>query len=87
MYIDIFEGKFSRDLNMYIDSNRLVTIKISDISAIFDEQPQGSPHQYSKVVLSNGFRWPITQETGNKIRSLISHRFGAPMNLGEMKND
>jgi hypothetical protein len=74
-YISFKELKFERTIESLtsrcVDSDKTITIKTEDISAIFEEKLEYTYEVYCKVALSNGYKFSITKETGDTIRELL----------------
>ena len=75
-YISFKELKFERNQHTgvcakCVDSDKTITIKTEDISAIFEEKMDYTYEVYCKVALSNGYKFRITKKTGDTIRELL----------------
>ena len=74
-YVNIFESKFvhpnktGRAGAAYAtNSDMIVTIRLDAIVSIHTEKIEYSHHRYCTVVMSNGSRYSVTEETAEEIR-------------------
>jgi len=86
-YISFKELKFERKPTSIhascVDSDKTITIKTEDVSAIFEEKMDYTYEVYCKVALSNGFKFSITKSTGDAIREILHSLTTDISNRGE----
>jgi len=86
-YISFKELKFERKPTALhascVDSDKTITVKTEDISAVYEEKLEYTYEVYCKVALSNGFKFSITKETGDTIREILHSLTTDISNRGE----
>jgi hypothetical protein len=86
-YISFKELKFKRNDGsihaICVDSDKTITVKTEDISAVYEEKLEYTYEVYCKVALSNGFKFSITKETGDTIREILHSLTTDISNRGE----
>jgi len=78
-YINIFESKFVRPnvtgragATYASNSDMMITLRLDSIVSIHTETIDYSHHRYCTVIMSNGSRYKITEETAEAIRLCLN---------------
>jgi len=78
-YINIFESKFVRPnlrghagATYASNSDMVVTLRLDSIVSIHTETIEYSHHRYCTVIMTNGSRYKITEETAEAIRLCLN---------------
>ena len=78
-YINIFESKFVRPNKTGLagatyasNSDMMVTLRLDSIVSIHTEKIEYSHHRYCTVIMSNGSRYNVTEETAEAIRLCLN---------------
>ena len=78
-YINIYESKFVRPngqgragATYKTNSDMIVTLRLDAIVSIHTEKIEYSHHRYCTVVMSNGSRYSVTEETAEEIRLCLN---------------
>ena len=78
-YINIFESKFVRPnktgragATYATNSDMMVTLRLDSIVSIHTEKIEYSHHRYCTVIMTNGSRYSVTEETAEAIRLCLN---------------
>ena len=78
-YINIFESKFVRPNKTGLagatyasNSDMMVTLRLDSIVSIHTETIEYSHHRYCTVIMTNGSRYKVTEETAHGIRLCLN---------------